>query len=803
MEQFVGVPTDTTTIDQSVSDEIIEDCRKKAAGALRACFADQVRAVMTACRKKLNVKASLTAETDSSHSQRHLNNLVDLLGSWSNIASDIRSLGMSSYLLRIILSPLHQRVVEVAAECFQKFQQDKQVDKVQQKLLLQGSSIATKVEAMATFHQLDSLLSQMAAMRDIVNQYYAFIRSATSMEGEEDVDTCSETNRWRELDAVYVALEYSYLDQAVKDALTESSLLEVESSSVLVPQAVEDVLFLLQKGAERSLSTGSEQSIFAVGGKIIEVLDAKEDGGFSSFLITRRIFRNCISSRRVNLSRLNKPQQRISSQAINATETWATPAKPSKDSNIVHLAQGMTTPTPQLNAPRADGAFLSPALTEENLDGSFIGGGPLLGGVTQWLGGFSSPAAYSPNAQVPSSSSKGRSILNAFDEFIGFNENEAIVADTKTLSRGATNSSKNVATSIASPLASPMLKKTSDTVLGSIDQLIISALEDDAADYDSDADSGEDVVRGVISNNFTLSFEDASVQLNALAATPKAIHSLAEYFYSAAWHGSQKCSDDFNPASSTATRPKKQSPVELTVQELKRCEAEYSLAFRNATDYFVSHFFANALPHLREVLAKNSYEISGDVMEKRTGLNEFARETKSAIANIGVEPKQRPLLSSSSSSSFLTSSSLSNASGGDNGIMGAGRGPEMMRIRERLSHRAYCQVISHIASLLDALLVEWILETHFTEWGALLIHDEFLALLRLFDQACEDTSSSILFERVLWATKILTIDQPADMMRYRVPARLFGEAEVRRLLGRRTDLSQEAVAKVKLNIIDM
>lgn len=55
----------------------------------------------------------------------------------------------------------------------------------------------------------------------------------------------SEKNKWRELDAVYIALEFGYLSNAIKEALVEPGLLEVEKG-VFVPQAVEDVFFLLQ-----------------------------------------------------------------------------------------------------------------------------------------------------------------------------------------------------------------------------------------------------------------------------------------------------------------------------------------------------------------------------------------------------------------------------------------------------------------------------------------------------------------------------------------------------------------------------
>ena len=107
-----------------------------------------------------------------------------------------------------------------------------------------------------------------SAMREMVNQYYRFVEHTTYTPPSGVSSGCSnlqnepiefvsrgELNRWRELDAVYISLEFGYVGYAVTNALLEKGLLEVEEGAY-VPQAIEDVFFLLQKVAERSLCTG-------------------------------------------------------------------------------------------------------------------------------------------------------------------------------------------------------------------------------------------------------------------------------------------------------------------------------------------------------------------------------------------------------------------------------------------------------------------------------------------------------------------------------------------------------------------
>lgn len=77
--------TDPSFAAEEVTLEIVRDCQRKGAAAIRAHFAEQVRGMIFACRKQLRSKSSSTKEASSAagggeHGQRHLNAMVELLG---------------------------------------------------------------------------------------------------------------------------------------------------------------------------------------------------------------------------------------------------------------------------------------------------------------------------------------------------------------------------------------------------------------------------------------------------------------------------------------------------------------------------------------------------------------------------------------------------------------------------------------------------------------------------------------------------------------------------------------------------
>jgi hypothetical protein len=174
--------------------------------------------------------------------------------------------------VKALLSPLYSRVLEAIVECFITFQKDRELDKWSQRLL-DNDADSTGLKA------LDFLLSQLASMRELVTRHYQYMHevlSPLSSDGEGYVEEMllvspDEFLRWREMEAVYITMEYGYIQRATNDALCETALLEVEAEA-LVPQALEDIFFLFGRICERALSTGSEHCAFAVGSNIAEML---------------------------------------------------------------------------------------------------------------------------------------------------------------------------------------------------------------------------------------------------------------------------------------------------------------------------------------------------------------------------------------------------------------------------------------------------------------------------------------------------------------------------------------------------
>jgi hypothetical protein len=75
--------------------EIVADCQKKAAQMVRVPYAEHVRTIIATMRKKLASKVALNDASSQAHGQRHLNFLLELLGSWSNIVAEIAGWGLS------------------------------------------------------------------------------------------------------------------------------------------------------------------------------------------------------------------------------------------------------------------------------------------------------------------------------------------------------------------------------------------------------------------------------------------------------------------------------------------------------------------------------------------------------------------------------------------------------------------------------------------------------------------------------------------------------------------------------------
>ena len=238
-------------------------------------------------------------------------------------------------------------------ECYSSFHKDRELDKWSKKLLEEDSNSSISIKS------LDFLLSQVASMREIVNKHYIFMHSTLSpiflrdlinvtdgLSGSSLLNSRSrdyieemlivssdEMNKWRELDAVYIMLEFGYMKRAVNDALCETLLLEMEAGAH-VPQAVEDIFFIFRRSSQRAASTGSEQCVFAIGNKIVEMLrisDNNDPDGFDAnelfykYISSRLTFKNCVRKNAVSTAAVDALLVRSSLMHVSPLEK--TPSK--------------------------------------------------------------------------------------------------------------------------------------------------------------------------------------------------------------------------------------------------------------------------------------------------------------------------------------------------------------------------------------------------------------------------------------------------------------------------------------------
>jgi hypothetical protein len=85
-----STPNPTPTPADTVLADVLHECRRKFAAHLRPPMAEAVRASLTVARKRLASRAVLDSTKSANFQQRHLVAMVELLGCWSNIATDAR-----------------------------------------------------------------------------------------------------------------------------------------------------------------------------------------------------------------------------------------------------------------------------------------------------------------------------------------------------------------------------------------------------------------------------------------------------------------------------------------------------------------------------------------------------------------------------------------------------------------------------------------------------------------------------------------------------------------------------------------
>ena len=354
--------------------EIVMDCRKKAVPVLRSPFVEVVRLAISSTRKKLIAKTNNNIDSDVAykHGERHFYLLTELLGGWSNSVMQVSSLGLSLPTFHAVVLPLHSRVVDCAVECFAQFKKDKKLDLWHERVMnahpissatsssssggTMGSACAMNNNPTAntsggytnvtdfSIVTLDSIVAQVAAMREVVGKYYGFLDNfsypgydtASGTTPTMTVYPAEELRQWRELDMIYISLESGYLSHALGEALREERLVEVQTG-IYVPQLIEDVFFIFSRVLDRSVSTCVDSILLAIAMKLVMYIDfdplaGEEDEG-------RPIYR-VLSSKHRFLGSYRK--QAISSSVMSPGSTKsATGTSPS--SSRTPIAKGVPT----------------------------------------------------------------------------------------------------------------------------------------------------------------------------------------------------------------------------------------------------------------------------------------------------------------------------------------------------------------------------------------------------------------------------------------------------------------------------
>lgn len=349
--------------------------------------------------------------------------------------------------------------------------------------------------------------------------------------------TAQEKNRWRELDAVYIALEFGYIRNSIEEALSEPGLLEVEKG-VFVPQAVEDVFFLMQRVVERALATGNQGSAFSVGNYIVEVLDPLQDSKVFELLSLRFAYRGCFVSQRIRL-----PEKHQNNNASDCNSA----AKKSLPPPLLLLKDGSSAggkggggPPISSNGSTICETSPPPSLPHSGSTSLLSGvASASLSGVNNWLKGFAEPQT------AASSSSSSCDVTRSEVPNTG--------KGTDSIYRNGHGQSP-LRKSASPPLSGTGTGSTIKT--STLESLLLHAL-----DLNPDSEDGKDR----ISESTPLGLRDVGVHLTTLALAPSAILLLSHLFSPPSQSNNSKDSSSSNSSSSSSSSVKaeKSAPLNL------------------------------------------------------------------------------------------------------------------------------------------------------------------------------------------------------------------------------------------------
>ena len=129
-------------------------------------------------RKKLTTKVILdNSEHTNPNKQKYLSVVTELLGTWSNVISDIKTHmnGASKEFIKTILLPLNIRVIESVSECIKSFKNEKDLETWVVRLMYLSSDNSSDNEGNIhdyNIQTIDSIITQVANMKTVIHKFY-------------------------------------------------------------------------------------------------------------------------------------------------------------------------------------------------------------------------------------------------------------------------------------------------------------------------------------------------------------------------------------------------------------------------------------------------------------------------------------------------------------------------------------------------------------------------------------------------------------------------------------------------------
>jgi len=327
--------------------------------------------------------------------------------------------------------------------------------------------------------------------------------------------------------------------------------------------------------------------------------------------------------------------------------------------------------------------------------------------------------------------------------------------------------------------------RCADGPLSSV-ELLVAALETEAVIEGGD---GDDQGRGEeLALEYCMDLGDWGVYLSSLAVAPASIGTVLRLYSQQALRGAS--------AESAAG-------LDIIGQELLRVQGCFSSLLEGEAAGLLSSLFRRHLERPLSAALTAGYELDGAEMEKRSGNSDIVRTIHVFAGRSGSATASSSTAASSSSSSSSSSSAPQPAFSATGS--GSAQTTESFLEKNVQSHctlAAYGTLLVELAKLLSDTFVEAIVgHCRFSEWGALLLHEEALGMVRVLEEASEPTQRSTkdAFAPLLWALKLLSVNQLADLRHYSVPAEArLDDGKAREILKRRVDFLPSEVASVKI-----